>query len=384
MPNTKTTLKFIEESELIYGVGVFDYSKTVYINSITKLIVTCPIHGDLLRNPTKHLRNMKCPYCSGSKINKTVFLERMELKNKDKYDYSLVNFKITTDKIKIICLKHGIFEQRCDSHMQGQECPKCVHENMTKKTFFEEANKKHNNIYNYSKTNYITRRKHICIICPEHGEFWQTPANHLRGNKCPQCVTTKPTTEEFIKKANEVHNFKYNYSITEYIGCRKKIKFICNKHGIFEQTPESHLKGNTCPKCRESKIENIIRTILEDNNIKYIYEKRFEWLGIQSIDFYLSDYNIAIECQGEQHFKPVAIFGGENRINKTKDLDLKKFKLCKENNIKLFYFANESPEEYLDKIYLDKNELLEEILKYPKITNINALIKSENIKKLEK
>ena len=115
MPRAKTTEEFIKESEKIYGSGIFDYSSTIYINATIKVKIICPIHGEFLRTPSKHLQNIKCPYCSGSKINKIVFLERMQMKNKDKYDYSLVDFKLTTDKIKIICLKHGIFEQKCDS-----------------------------------------------------------------------------------------------------------------------------------------------------------------------------------------------------------------------------------------------------------------------------
>ena len=253
--------------------------------------------------------------------------------------------------------------------MQGQHCMKCVNENMVKTTFFEEASIKHNHKYDYSKAIYLTRKKPILIICPEHGEFWQTPANHIKGTNCPLCATTKPTTEEFIKKANDAHNYKYDYSKTIYIGIRENIEIICPEHGLFKQSPESHLKGITCPKCRESKIENNIRVLLENNNINYVYEKHFKWLKQQSLDFYLPDYNIAIECQGQQHFRPIVIFGGEKSHKKIISCDLKKFSLCKENNLKLFYFANESPEEYLDKIYLNKQELLEEILKYPKITD---------------
>lgn len=76
---------------------------------------------------------------------------------------------------------------------------------------------------------------------------------------------------------------------------------------------------------------------LDEYNIKYERQKRFDWLGRQSLDFYLPDFNIAIECQGEQHFKPIKHFGGEERFKKVIERDNKKLKLCNENNIDIFY-----------------------------------------------
>lgn len=83
-----------------------------------------------------------------------------------------------------------------------------------------------------------------------------------------------------------------------------------------------------------------MRRFLEENKIKFESYKKFEWLGKQHIDFYLPEYNVGIECQGGQHFKPVGIFGGEDAFIKTISLDIKKRKLCKENGVKLFYYAN--------------------------------------------
>ena len=166
-------------------------------------------------------------------------------------------------------------------------------------------------------------------------------------------------TEEFIKKAKEVHGDKYDYSKVEYINAKTKVCIICPIHGEFLQIPKHHLKGCGCPSCNNSHLEKNIKLFLENNNINFEQQKRFKWLGKQSLDFYLPKYNIVIECQGIQHFKEIDFFGGiksyeytiKNDINK-KDLsdiliikiknfeDIKKY--CKENNKTLAEFVYEN------------------------------------------
>ena len=165
-------------------------------------------------------------------------------------------------------------------------------------------------------------------------------------------------TIEFITKAKEIHGDKYDYSKVEYINCDTKVCIICLEHGEFWQTPSSHLDGKGCPICNESHLERDFRVFLQENNIQFEYQKRFNWLGRQSLDFYLPEYNIAIECQGEQHFTSVEHFGGENNYEKVILNDLKKKKLCEENGIKLLYYTNYKCEESKNMIF-DKYKILE-------------------------
>jgi hypothetical protein len=119
-----------------------------------------------------------------------------------------------------------------------------------KTNFIKKANLIHNFKYDYSIVDYKNNKTKIRIICFEHGEFWQTPSNHLNGNGCPICSgVNKLTTEKFIERSNIIHNFKYDYSVVEYKNNKTKIKIICPVHGIFEQRPDSHLNGQNCPKC---------------------------------------------------------------------------------------------------------------------------------------
>ena len=251
--------------------------------------------------------------------------------------------------------------------MNGSGCPKCSGKiRKTNETFKEEATKIHNGKYDYSKVNYINNSTKVCIICPKHGEFWQTPNSHLRGNGCPVCrANRKLDNDRFIQRAKIVHNNKYDYTRTNYINEREPICVICPEHGEFWQIARNHLYGHGCPKCghNRSHLEEEIAAFLNENAIVYEEQKKFPWLKYDyplSLDFYLPDYYIAIECQGEQHFKPVNYFGGASQLKYIKDRDKKKKELCEKYGIRILYFSNET---YDENIITDKNNLLNEIKK---------------------
>ncbi|MDR0676616.1 MAG: DUF723 domain-containing protein, partial [Elusimicrobiota bacterium] len=160
------------------------------------------------------------------------------------YDYSFVEYKNNKTKVKIICPIHGEFYTTPHNHLDKQSgCPKCRYDKVAKKLsltigkFIERANKVHNNKYNYSLVEYKNQNSIIKIICPIHGEFLQQAGIHLQGHGCPKCANEKNgllkrlTQEEFIEKANKVHNNKYNYSLVNYETAFDNIKIICPVHG---------------------------------------------------------------------------------------------------------------------------------------------------------
>lgn len=94
----------------------------------------------------------------------------------------------------------------------------------------------------------------VIIICPEHGEFFTRPNTHLSGRECLYCSGyNKKTTEDFVKEAKQVHGDKYDYSKTEYINAQTKVCIICPEHGEFWQFPNGHINGHGCPKCGRIK-----------------------------------------------------------------------------------------------------------------------------------
>ena len=150
--------------------------------------------------------------------------------------------------------------------------------------------------------------------------------------------------------------------------CHNKDKYG-NEHGEFWQAPGNHINGQSCPKCvrKNSKLERNVINFLLKNNIEFIKEKKFTWLNNQRLDFYLPKYNIAIECQGAQHFKPI-IFGNYDEEQAIKNLietnkkDLLKKELCEKNNIKLLYYTTKELNLEFNKKYITNLKSLKKIL----------------------
>lgn len=302
----------------------------------------------------------------GKKLTISDFVKKAREVHGDKYNYSKVEYAGTHKSVCIICPKHGEFWQRPDCHLNGNGCSKCGIENIssTKEEFINKAREVHGDKYDYSKVEYVNSRTNVCIICPEHGEFKQTPDGHLKGQGCPKCNGgVKLNTNEFIKMAREVHGDKYDYSKVEYVDSHTKVCILCPKHGEFWQTPSNHLKGQGCPNCNNNKLESEIKLMLDEQGIKYNYrERKIPWLKGLELDFYIPDKNIAIECQGIQHFKPIEYFGGEEKYKYTIENDSKKRKLCEENGVRLLYYSDLGI-EYPYKVFENKEELLKEIIR---------------------
>jgi very-short-patch-repair endonuclease/Zn finger protein HypA/HybF involved in hydrogenase expression len=220
---------------------------------------------------------------------------------------------------------------------------------LTTEEFIVKAKIVHGNKYDYKLVSYSNNKIKVKIICFIHGEFEQKPNSHLLGLGCRKCSSEdmglKQTSnlKEWSSKANKVHSFKYNYSKSVYAHAQKKILIICNKHGEFWQTANSHLNGIGCPKCVSSKGEDKIRIYLLDKNIGFEEQKIFnDCKNIRGLpfDFYIPEYNLLIEFDGMHHFKPIT-YGGcskekalENLILQ-KERDKIKNEYARHNNIKL-------------------------------------------------
>lgn len=283
------------------------------------------------------------------------FIEKAKKAHGEKFDYSRVKYINNRTKISIICPIHGIFFQTPEKHIFTKGCKKCSFENLSitktksNKTFIINAINIHNNKYDYSKTLYIHCHKKIDIICPIHGIFSQSPSTHLKGQGCVKCgydklsISNSNNTEYFITKSNIHHGDKYNYSLVEYINNKTKVKILCPIHGEFSQKAADHLNGCGCPRCNSSKGEIKIEQFFKLHCIKIQRQKKFlECINPKtnyklSFDFYLPDYNILIEYDGQQHFKPVTGIWSQTilEFNLLKIRDRIKNKFAKKNNIKL-------------------------------------------------
>ena len=256
--------------------------------------------------------------------------------------------------IKIICPIHGEFYQNPSDHLAGCDCQKCHPQKRrrTNEEFIKEAMEIHGDKYDYSRVDYKDCYTRVEIICPKHGVFWQRPVEHInknRSNGCPKCGYNRKTNKEFIDIANRLHDNKYTYDIEytdeKFISTAEKIDIICPIHGLFYQSAGNHIyedprskEPNGCPKCAplKSKTEERIERFLKKNDILYQSQKIFIgcfYKNALRFDFYLPDYNLCIEYQGEQHFKCIDYFGGEENFKKSLERDSIKRKYCEENNI---------------------------------------------------
>lgn len=275
------------------------------------------------------------------------------------YTYENTIYIDSKTKLVVTCKIHGPFEIAADNHLQGQGCKNCkyirvalIRKENAKATFINKSFKIHGNKYDYSQVNYIGAKSDITILCPIHGPFSQTPNNHLNGAGCPicgeeYCKTVRLSTSAiFIKKAKQKHpNYSYNDSI--YINAKTKITVTCLTHGPYTQLPSVHLNGQGCPHCRSSRGEEEITNILTKKNIVFVRQLRIqECKNIRPLPFdfaiYKNDQLIGlIEYNGEQHYKRKKGFWykteeeAQLKLNETQQRDQIKKSYCKKNNIPL-------------------------------------------------
>lgn len=149
--------------------------------------------------------------------------------------------------------------------------------NIKTQKFIQKALLLHGNKYDYSKVKYTHSHSKVIIKCSNHGDFYQSPNSHLQGAGCCKCKEDKNriSIEEFINKSKQIHNNKYDYSKVVYKNANKKITIICPVHGEFEQSPNHHLKGSGCTECY-----NINRTLSNEefiNKAKAIHGDKYKY-----------------------------------------------------------------------------------------------------------
>ena len=179
------------------------------------------------------------------KLTKEEFIQRARKVHGDKYDYSLVEYKNAQTKIKIICPEHGVFEQTPAHHIHRKQiCRKCAgFARSSTEDWIKKAKEVHGNKYDYSLVEYKNNYTKVKIICSEHGVFEQNPNNHISKKRgCAKCVSRyNYSSKEFIENAREIHGDKYDYSLVEYKNAKAKVKIICPEHGLFEQNADHHI-----------------------------------------------------------------------------------------------------------------------------------------------
>lgn len=273
----------------------------------------------------------------GKKISNNEFIERAITIHGNKYDLSCVDYINAGTKIKVRCYKHGIFEILPNSFLNGCDCPKCKGRGLSREDVIERFKEIHGDKYDYSKVVFTKMHEKVCIICPEHGEFWMTPSKHYSKKQgCPKCGIKKrvekqySNKDEVINRFCDIHNNTYDYSRVNYISMRDKVEIICPKHGSFFQYPFDHINGHGCPKCGflvskgENEIYEYICKYIDKDEI--IRHDRIVLNG-KEIDILIPKLKIGIEFNGLKWHS--------EEYGKNKNYHLEKLNLANSKGIKL-------------------------------------------------
>lgn len=315
-------------------------------------------------------------------LMKNRFIEKAISKFGDKFKYDKVDYINSSTKIIITCPIHGDFETTPSQFLQSKHgCKKCAikegHQKQTRTTkeFIQEAIKIYKDRFLYDKTKYINSNEKVIITCKKHGDFLSRPSDFLRGHSCPKCKGESQklrnkqlfgfNTEEFINRAKLIHGDKYDYSEVDYINDDIKIAIICPKHGIFYQTPQLHLRGQGCPICKSSKGENLVSRILDKLKFQYITQYKINYNNKNYYaDFYLPDLNTIIEFNGQQHYNLVEAFGGIKKLELQVQRDAMLRDYCFINNITILEIPYTLSEEEILKRISKLNETDQNRVRY--------------------
>lgn len=324
-----TTEDFVKLSEEKFGVGRFNYDKTIYKTAKTKLTITCPIHGDFKTTPDSFLHTtFGCRKCGNvqkglsQRKSKDDFVNKANKIHQGFYDYSKFECKTTHSKGTIICPIHGEFEQEANAHLRGQGCPKCkcIKISNSKQSnqkecvdintqhFIEKAMKIHPQI-NYDKTIYYNLETPSTFVCKEHGEFTQKPSCFLKAKfPCPTCrkeKTKKNKTNKFIEKARKKFGDMHDFSNMNYVNLRTAIEIKCKKHEISYMIPiQSYLRSDVggCPECKRENIQKIQLQKAKKDFFKKIKIK-FPNLDATNVEYVDSTTAISLTCPKHGDFE---------------------------------------------------------------------------------
>lgn len=321
----RKTADVIKESRMSHDLK-YDYSETIYTKAKEKFKVICPKHGAWQTTYQSHvLMGHGCQRCGTQRQAPDLeeIKEKFRSKHGEFYDYDKVVWNNSDgpgwhQNIIIGCPIHGEFKQKPAVHYyQGAGCTKCKgiksSEKQRKKqdVYLQQIKNRHGNRYDYSKTIYTGDQKNINIKCRVHGPFTQRADHHLKGRGCPKCHHDRLAIEfaynfdQFKERANQTHNNRFKYNQESWIGYNDDIIVVCPEHGKFSINAKYHANGSGCPTCNTSRLGRSLEKVLIDFEISYEKEKKFNScrnIHALPFDYYLPDYHVLIECDGEQHY----------------------------------------------------------------------------------
>lgn len=337
----KTNAQFKQE---VYDLVGNEYTiLDPYINNRTKIKVKHNKCGYVYSVvPTSFLSGHYCPYCAGV-IKKTDAQFRQGVKDLVGEEYSFLGSYVDAKtKLKVKHNKCGnIYEVTPNNFLRGRRCPYCSgYMKKTDAQFKQEVEDLVGDEYIFLDT-YVNADTKIRVKHNKCEHIYEVrPADFLSGTRCPYCSGRMGKTDvQFKQEVYDLVRDEYTFLDT-YVDSKTKIRVKHNKCGnTYEVRPSDFISHNTrCPYCNSSKGEDIITRILNNLNIHYEPQKTFDDLVDKtnlSYDFFIPNQNILIEYQGVQHYEPIDIFGGDERLKYQQKHDRMKADYAKSHNYNL-------------------------------------------------
>jgi hypothetical protein len=339
-------------------------SESLFINSETKLIINCSVHGRLSNTPKSFLK-YGCLACKKENNVKSLdktsqMILKLEGLYPDKYDYSVFNYTSSSSKVDIICKTHGHFSKVVSTLLRGIGCNKCSQEKrslkITTESFIKKIEAKYPCKFTFDKTVYTGSINPATITCVVHGDITKTAFSFYRLG-CNRCQLDDKyfQTSLFLDKFEKVHDkSKYDLTNLVYKGSHSLVTLSCNKHGEFTKPAYRVLQSiNPCPKCSfsvskpELELASYITTL--DSKTLIIPSYRPSWLLGKELDLYLPSLNLAIEYNGSIfHHSSYGVSSFLDSTLKDKTYHFEKWKVCKDNGVILI--------SIYDFYWLDKNK----------------------------
>lgn len=364
-----TKEEFLERVRKVHGEK---YTFIELPNSIdtktTKVRAVCQIHGEFSVNARQMYRGSNCPLCAndrkGNAYTRDEYISRAMNVHNCEYSYGNLVYNGNKSDVYVTCKKHGDFQINARYHLRGGGCPLCFKEHKTvgkKRIPYSDAVSRLEEMYGGEFTivtdedDYVDTYQKIMVRHNKCGIILEKSLHDLfRGRGCKFCSrdrvikrladVNKLSFDDVKGRISEMYEGEYSLLTDEsgYVNTKKRVIVKHNACGtVWKPIVNSVLQRNTsCPCCRQSSLEAEVSSFLKSNDICFVPQKHFTWLGLQTLDFYLPQRNIAIECQGMQHFKPIELYGGEEGFKRRKMLDERKRKLCDCNGINLIYYSN--------------------------------------------
>ncbi len=351
----KSQAEVIEEFKAVHG-NRYNYDQVQYTGSDNHVLIECAVHGIYRQLPGNHKSGNGCPSCGAAqcaqtrRLTQAEFIDRAKAVHGNRYDYSNVKYETSQIRVTIKCPRHGSFSQIPGNHMQGQGCPICGRETSSKaggltrrisfSTFKRRAEKVHNDKYQYKNYGGTTAAK-VTVVCPYHEEFRQRVRLHLQGQGCRLCrnelfsKNNRYTRADFVKLARKQHGNLFDYSKVEYVKGDQEVVVICKKHGPYRQKPVKHLEGSGCPACNSSQGERQVARWLVEHEVDYLLQWReHDCIAVEKgavFDFWIPEYDVIVEFDGPQHFKPQKKIGKFHQTPKQAEAAFKKVQLSDRN-----------------------------------------------------